>query len=118
MGTTQIELMALLTGSFERLGLSLKSLAALASTEVKADEAGLLDLGRSLGVPILFYNKDALNSVKTIQNPSETVEKFLGVKSVCEAAAILASHNGKLVVPKIKKGNATLAVARIDPDYL
>ena len=117
-GTSQAELMALLTSSFERLGLSLKSLAALATTEVKADEPGLLDLALSLGVPILFYDKDALNSVKNIQNPSKTVEKFLGVKSVCEAAAILASHNGKLVVPKIKKGNATLAVARIDPDYL
>ena len=117
-GTSQSELMALLTRSFERLGLSLKSLAAFATTEVKADEPGLLDLARSLGVPISFYDKDALNSVETIQNPSKTVEKFLGVKSVCEAAAILASHSGKLVVPKIKKGNATLAVARIDPDYL
>lgn len=117
-GTDQAELWALLCDSFEKHGLSLQSLAALGTTEVKADEPGLLDLARSLDVPILFYDKETLNSVKNIQNPSKTVEKFLGVKSVCEAAAILASHNGKLVVPKIKKGNATLAVARIEPDYL
>ncbi len=117
-GTTETELMTLLTTSFHNLGLSLKSLFALATTRVKSDEAGLLALARSLNVPLLFYDKDALNSVENIQNPSPTVEKFLGVKSVCEAAAILASHNGKLVVPKIKQGNATLAVARIEPDFL
>ena len=85
---------------------------------VKSGESGLLALALSLDVPLRFYDKDTLNSVENIQNPSKTVEKFLGVKSVCEAAAILASHNGKLVVPKIKQGNATLAVARIEPDFL
>ena len=117
-GTLETELMALLTSSFLDLGLSLKSLAALATTEVKANEPGLLSLAENLNVPLQFYDKDTLNSVENIQNPSKMVEKHLGVKSVCEAAAILASHNGKLVVPKIKKGNATLAVARIAPDFL
>ena len=117
-GTSEKELMQLLTRSFENLGLSLKSLAALATTEVKSDEPGLLSLARTLNVPLRFYDKDTLNSVENIQNPSKMVEKYLGVKSVCEAAAILAAHNGKLVVPKIKKGNATLAVARIEPDFL
>ncbi|GAB6143045.1 cobalt-precorrin 5A hydrolase [Desulfocicer niacini] len=117
-GTSKTELMALLTSSFSDFGLSLKSLAALATTEVKADEPGLLSLAETLNLPLEFYDKDALNSVENIQNPSKMVEKYLGVKSVCEAAAILASHNGKLVVPKIKKGNATLAVSRIEPDFL
>jgi len=117
-GTSEKELLALLTSSFQDLGLSLKSLAALATTEVKADEPGLLSLAETLNVPLRFYDKDTLNSVENIQNPSKMVEKHLGVKSVCEAAAILASHSGRLVVPKIKKGNATLAVARIEPDFL
>jgi cobalt-precorrin 5A hydrolase len=46
------------------------------------------------------------------------VEKHLGVKSVCEAAAILASNNGNLIVPKMKQGNVTLAVARKQIDCL
>jgi cobalt-precorrin 5A hydrolase len=38
--------------------------------------------------------------------------KHAGVKSVCEAAAILAAHPGTLIVPKHKTHNATVAIAR------
>jgi len=112
-GTTEEELMELLTSSFKAHNLCIRSIAGFATTSVKEDEQGLLDLAQRLGRPIEFYDRASLNSVKTIENPSEMVEKHLGVKSVCEAAAILAAENGKLIVPKIKKGNATLAVARV-----
>nr|WP_027362748.1 cobalamin biosynthesis protein [Desulfospira joergensenii] len=91
--------------------LSLDSLVSIATTEIKKDEKGLLRLSETLGVPIKFYDKTSLNSVKTIENPSKMVEKHLGVKSVCEAAAILAANNGKLIVPKKKNRDVTLAVA-------
>lgn len=112
-GTTRSELMELLISTFKEQNLSIKSLAAIATTALKQDEAGLIELAHELGKPIRFYDKDELNSVETIENPSEMVEKHIGVKSVCEAAAILATQNGVLIVPKIKKGNATLAVTRI-----
>ena len=117
-GTSEAELMALVRDAFADLSLSLKSLSGIATTAVKVDEQGLLALARSLNVPLFFYEKEALNSVENIPNPSKMVEKHLGVKSVCEAAAILASHNGTLVMPKIKRGNATLAVARKGPASL
>ena len=91
--------------------LSVNSLSSLATTDVKRDEKGLLQLSEALKVPIKFYGKEDLNSVKTIENPSKMVEKHLGVKSVCEAAAILAANNGKLIVPKKKNQDVTLAVA-------
>ncbi len=112
-GTARSELMEILISTFKEQNLSIKSLAAIATTSLKQDEAGLIELAHELGKPIRFYDKDELNSVETIENPSEMVEKHIGVKSVCEAAAILATQNGVLIVPKIKKGNATLAVARI-----
>ncbi len=111
-GTAMEEIQGLLTAVFRDQALSLDSIALLATTEVKADETGLLALGAALGLDIRFYDKPSLNSVTTIQNPSRVVEKHLGVKSVCEAAAILAANNGKLIVPKQKQGNVTLAVAR------
>ncbi|SLM30251.1 CbiG [Desulfamplus magnetovallimortis] len=116
--TSTEELMSFLLDSFKQNNLSVQSLAAIATTVVKQDENGLLELGRILDKPIMFFSKDELNSVGTIQNPSEMVEKHLGVKSVCEAAAILAADNGKLILPKIKKGNATLAVARKKAGFL
>jgi cobalt-precorrin 5A hydrolase len=92
-------------------GLSLNSVFTLATTEVKNDEKGLLSLGAMLNLPIRFYDKNQLNSVDTIETPSKMVEKHLGVKSVCEAAAILASQKGRLIVAKKKNRDVTIAVA-------
>ena len=51
-----------------------------------------------------------------VPSPSPVVERWVGTGSVCEAAALLASRGGELVVPKRKKGNdVTVAVARRRP---
>lgn len=92
--------------------LSVNSLSGLVSIDLKSDEAGLLELAKSLDVPIEFFSKEQLNRIKTIQNPSILVEKHVGVKSVCEAAAILGSNQGRLVVPKQNTRNVTVAIAR------
>ena len=99
------------TATLETAGISVHAVAALATTDVKQDEPGILALAAHLQIPVHFYDRPALASVKTIQTPSSVVEKHLGVKSVCEAAAILASKNGSLVLPKKKNQDVTLAVA-------
>jgi cobalt-precorrin 5A hydrolase len=96
---------------FLEQGLSLNAVFTLATTEVKQDEAGLLKLADRLGLTIKFYDKNQLNSVDTIETPSKMVEKHLGVKSVCEAAAILAAGRGRLIVAKKKNKDVTIAVA-------
>jgi cobalt-precorrin 5A hydrolase len=111
-GTSMDEIQAFLTLVFQEQGLSSASIFTIGTTEVKNDEQGILFLAKILGLDIKFYDKPTLNSVTTIENPSAMVEKHLGVKSVCEASAILASNNGQLIVPKMKKGNVTLAVAQ------
>jgi len=95
-----------------RFRFSPASLAALASIQVKADEAGLVELGRELALPLVFFEKDELAAVEGVQTPSRTVEKHVGVKSVCEAAAILAAGRGRLIVPKQASRNVTVALAR------
>lgn len=117
-GTSLEEIQSLLYEVFEEKALCLNSIFTLATTDVKMDEDGILSLGKSLGLSIRFYDRLSLNSVTTIENPSRVVEKYLGVKSVCEAAAILASNRGRLIVPKVKLGNVTLAVARKSTDFL
>ena len=117
-GTTKEELMAFLEAAFKEKKLSLKSLSKIATVDLKQDEKGMLDLAQELGIPIVFYGRDELNSIKNIIKPSKMVEKHLGVKSVCEAAAILASSRGNLIVPKMIKKNATLALARKNQGFL
>ena len=65
---------------------------------------------------VVFYTADELSKVD-VPNPSATVQKHVGTPSVCEAAAILGSNNGKLLISKIKGKNWTAALA-IDRRYL
>lgn len=108
------EIKTLLEAVFAAGNLSLSSLKCLASIDVKADEDGLITLSDDLDLPLVFYSRQELDQVKNIENPSTVVEKHVGVKSVCEAAAILAAQNGTLIVPKQKTANVTLAIARIN----
>lgn len=110
-GTPCEDIKQMLLSVLKAEGLSVNGVFKFATTIVKKDEAGLLALSDEMSIPLDFYSKDELNSVKTIKTPSKMVEKHLGVKSVCEAAAILSADNGKLIVHKEKSKDVTIAVA-------
>ena len=84
--------------------------------DVKQDEEFCAMLVDDLGEELVFYTAEELAKVE-VPNPSETVQKHVGTPSVCEAAAILGSNHGKLIVPKVKGKNWTAALA-IDYRYL
>ena len=110
-GTKCEEIKLFLFMVLKKEGLSINSIYRFSTTDIKNNEVGLLTLSKEMNVQLDFYNKKDLNSVKTIETPSKMVEKHLGVKSVCEAAAILSADNGKLIVPKKKNKDVTIAVA-------
>lgn len=87
----------------------------ICTIDIKSDEPVIQYL-ESEGYPVRFFTADELAKV-AVPTPSETVEKHVGTPSVCEAAALLASNHGKLLLPKVKGRNFTLAVA-IDRKYL
>ncbi len=84
--------------------------------DVKKEEEFCAMLVDDLGEELVFYAAEQLAKVE-VPNPSKTVEKHVGTPSVCEAAAILGSNNGKLIVPKVKGRNWTAALG-IDYKYL
>lgn len=110
--TPMEEIKALLNETLKRYQLASTSLNRIATIALKADEPGLVDLAKTLNVPIVFFSRAELSKIEDIQTPSAMVEKHIGVKSVCEAAAILASQMGTLVVPKQTTPNVTVAIAR------
>jgi precorrin-4 C11-methyltransferase len=111
--TTVKEIKEFLEKVLEESELAISSLISIATINLKADEPGLIAFAEELKLPISFYDKEELNRADGIKSPSDMVEKHTGVKSVCEAAAILASKNGKLIVPKHSTQNVTVAIARI-----
>ena len=83
--------------------------------DVKADEP-VIKLLQTDPYPVRFFTAEELAKVE-VPTPSEVVSKHVGTPSVCEAAAILGSNYGKLLLTKQKGKNFTVAVA-IDRKYL
>ena len=84
--------------------------------DVKEDEEFCSFLEEEYGEEVVYFTAEELAKVE-VPNPSTTVLKHVGTPSVCEAAAILGSNHGKLIVPKVKGKNWTAALA-IDYKYL
>ena len=84
--------------------------------DVKKDEEFCAMLEDEYNEEVLFFTAEELAAVE-VPNPSATVKKHVGTPSVCEAAAILGSNHGKLIIPKVKGKNWTAALA-IDYNHL
>lgn len=96
-----------------RIGRSNLSICCLASVDIKEDEAGLLAAGRELGAELRFFDKRQLQQ-SILDNKlcvSEFVQKQIGVGNVCEAAALLAARNVRLMLAKTKFPQVTVAIA-------
>ena len=84
--------------------------------DVKRDEEFCTMLEEEYEEEVIFFTAEELSKVD-VPTPSLTVQKHVGTPSVCEAAAILGSNNGKLLIPKVKGENWTAALA-IDKKFL
>ncbi len=96
------------------MGILPESIREYCTIDVKADEP-YIQRQLYYGHKVRFFTADELAKVE-VPNPSKTVAKHVGTPSVCEAAAILGAHHGRLVLRKLKGKNWTAAVA-IDRQY-
>ena len=95
----------------QRHGLSPRSIRNLATVRGREEEPGLLEFARKYNLPIDSFS---LEELKSLNPPSRSAaRRLLGVPGVCEPAALLSSR-GRLLVPKVKFKDITLAVARIE----
>lgn len=114
-GTSVDEIDAAVTAVLERALLAPLSLMGVASIEDKQDEPGLLAFAERRGLPVRFFSADQLNHVEVPSPPSVHAIQAVGAKGVCEPAALLAVHPGRLLVRKQKSGNVTVAIAETIP---
>ncbi|CCK31042.1 precorrin methylase [Streptomyces davaonensis JCM 4913] len=106
-GAPAEEILALVHGSLE--GLSVRSVAHLATVDAKAEEPGIVEAARRLGVPLVTYPAAELADIE-VPNPSAHPLAAVGTPSVAEASAL--RDGGELLVPKRKSAMATCAVVR------
>ena len=92
----------------------LASTRALASIDSKNDETALLEFAARHGLPLQFFSKQRIAQIKT--GASERLQALLGIDGVCEPCALLASHNGRIIVSKTVTGGVSVAIAEDDPN--
>ncbi|MFJ8273688.1 precorrin-3B C(17)-methyltransferase [Streptomyces sp. NPDC094154] len=97
------EVLGLVEGVLAEAGLSAASLAELATVDAKAQEPGVVEAARRLGVPLVAYSAGELAAVD-VPNPSRAPLAAVGTPSVAEAAALV--RGGELLVPKRKSERA------------
>jgi cobalt-precorrin 5A hydrolase / precorrin-3B C17-methyltransferase len=107
------DVLEVIDGALRDAGLSLRSVAELATVDAKADEPGIRAVAALLDVPVVTYSAEELAAVD-VPNPSDAPLAAVGTPSVAEAAALLGG--GELLVPKRKSAGspatATCAVVR------
>ncbi|MFJ7334060.1 precorrin-3B C(17)-methyltransferase [Streptomyces sp. NPDC101110] len=112
-GAPTEEVLGLVGDALREAGLSVASVAELATVDAKAEEAGIVEAARRLGVPLVTYSAEELAGVD-VPNPSDAPLAAVGTPSVAEAAALVGG--GELLVPKRKSAAdpamATCAVVR------
>lgn len=122
-GCGEAELTRLLQQCLDQAGIEPEQLGSINSIDVKADEVGLINLGRHLDIPFQVFNADQLNTMdQLLSTRSDYVFKTVGVYAVAESAALYAAaaaadSEPELLVEKVKSKRATCAIARAYPNH-
>ena len=111
--TTVNEILSAITEACKIANIHKDNICGIASTTLKEDEEGLIAVAKLLNVKLSFYNNEKISETIKKYNLQESdfVNKKIGVGNVCEAAAILASQQKKLLLRKTKFPKVTIALA-------
>jgi cobalt-precorrin 5A hydrolase len=109
-GKTRDEIMAAIAKVFSDNNLSLNSIGALATVDVKQDEIGIIEAAEYLNCNIRIFTREEIKDVQEKFSKSGFVEKTIGVGSVCEPCAFLSG--GEIIVNKTIINGVTIAVSR------
>ncbi|MEU6509911.1 precorrin-3B C(17)-methyltransferase [Streptomyces sp. NPDC046942] len=102
-GAPAREVLGLVEETLAQAGLSVTSVAELATVDAKSAEPGIVAAAERLGVPLVTYSAEELAAVE-VPNPSDAPLAAVGTPSVAEAAALV--RGGELLVPKRKSVRA------------
>ncbi|MGZ9722673.1 cobalamin biosynthesis protein [Rhizobium miluonense] len=110
------EVRALAERAFHEVGIGSEQVLAVVSIDTRMEEPAIIEVAAHFRLPLRFFEAAELErETPRLKNPSELVFARVGCHGVAEAAALAAAGpDAELVLPKIKSGFATAAIARID----
>ncbi len=113
-GTPSTDLENFLLRVLKEHELSIQSIYAVASIDLKEKEEAITSLTMKYGWPFFTYTAKELEAVPGEYNDSDFVKSVTGVGNICERAAVLGSRYGTLKVGKVVEQGMTLSIARMD----
>jgi cobalt-precorrin 5A hydrolase len=111
-GTPAERIVAAIRETLANHGINLGEVRLIASAEIKADEPGLTEAARTLGLPLRFI---AAAEIRTASQPfahSAFVMEKVNLPAVAEPAALLAGRRTQLICEKRTYKGITVALAR------
>lgn len=128
-GTSSDKIEQAVQDAFAKAGLRMEALCAVASIDLKKEEAGLLEFCETRNVPFETYAAEELQAVPGTYSASEFVSGVTGVDNVCERSAVkyASEHgmnqgeqllgrqakHGELLLRKQAYGGVTVALAYV-----
>jgi len=113
-GTSAERILAAVTEGVQLAGCRMKQVRLLASVDLKADEAGLLEAAQTLGLPLRIISSDEIRNTARRFSRSDFVQAKVRLPAVAEPAALLAGRRTQLLLPKTIIQGVTIAVAQED----
>lgn len=99
-----------------RIERSRSEVREIATIDVKQDEPGLNVWCHENGIVLRVIPRELIQERPWVTQPSDWVQKNIGVDGVCEACALLATFQGRLLLPKtIQDGVAVAIVEEVPP---
>jgi cobalt-precorrin 5A hydrolase len=99
-------------------GRSPTAVRLLATIDLRSGEAGLVQVAREMGLPLVSFSKGEIAGVFDIKGRelsySQFVQERIGVGGVCEPVALLAAPTARLILRKISFNGVTVAIAEED----
>jgi cobalt-precorrin 5A hydrolase len=111
-GTPAETIIAAVTEGLALIGHLPEEVRLLASADLKADEAGLLEAAERLAIPLRLIPGDEIRASGRLFEHSTFVENKVALPAVAEPAALLAGRRTRLILPKTIIKSVTVAIAQ------
>jgi cobalt-precorrin 5A hydrolase len=111
-GAEAAAIVAAIGEALSMAGCRLEQVRLLASADIKADEPGLGEAARQLGLPLRLIAAEEIRHATCAFERSAFVEEKVDLPAVAEPAALLAGRRTRLVLRRQVLHGVTVAVAR------
>ncbi len=108
-GVGASEVISSIDAALLEIDAEIKNVKYFSSATIKNNEKGIIDAAAAFGKELIFVHNDIINS---IDPPTRSKAKDLGLNGVCEPAALALSEEKILLLRKKIYGNVTIAIAR------